>query len=126
MVLRQGAEPLEYLWSKDGQPLDVSTAASRILCISRAAMEDAGAYSCLVRNSDGQVESETASLVVDEPPQPPPPPVPTAVMDGTQTEQLQTGDETQTEQLGWAVGEGMQTEQADADEETQTLPPPIP
>lgn len=123
----QGAEPLEYQWFRNGEPLELPTAATRILCISRAALEDAGTYMCLLHNEDGTVESDAARLIVDEPsPLSPPPPLPAAVMDGTQTEQDLAGDSTQTEQLDWAVGDATQTEQAAADEETQTLPLPIP
>lgn len=61
-VSATGTAPIGYQWMKDGVVIDGATDAS--LTIDAAASGDAGAYSVVVSNPAGAVESQSVSLTV--------------------------------------------------------------
>jgi len=64
LVVSASGGGLAYQWKKDGNPIVGATGSS--YTISSAGLSDAGAYSCLVSNDCGSVESSTAVLVVNQ------------------------------------------------------------
>ncbi len=58
----EGAEPLSFQWSKDGQELPGETFSDFI--VDEAIVDDAGTYSVEVRNSAGSVTSDDAEVTV--------------------------------------------------------------
>jgi len=65
-VVATGAEPLAYQWSKDGADIDGATASA--LELADVSADDAGDYVVTVSNADGAVESDTATLEVQDSP----------------------------------------------------------
>ncbi|MBT3933678.1 MAG: T9SS type A sorting domain-containing protein [Bacteroidetes bacterium] len=56
-------ESLTYQWQKDG--VDIKYASLNNYQIAAGKIEDAGKYSCIVKNAWGQVESDKAELIVN-------------------------------------------------------------
>ncbi len=65
-VVATGVEPLAYQWSKDGADIDGATASA--LELADVSADDAGDYVVTVSNADGAVESDTATLEVQDSP----------------------------------------------------------
>ena len=65
-VVATGVEPLAYQWSKDGADIDGATANA--LELADVSADDAGDYVVTVSNADGAVESDTATLEVQDSP----------------------------------------------------------
>ena len=65
-VVATGVEPLVYQWSKDGADIDGATASA--LELADVSADDAGDYVVTVSNADGAVESDTATLEVQDSP----------------------------------------------------------
>ena len=65
-VVATGVEPLVYQWSKDGVDIDGATASA--LELADVSADDAGDYVVTVSNADGAVESDTATLEVQDSP----------------------------------------------------------
>jgi hypothetical protein len=65
-VSAQGAAPLAYQWRFNGVSLPSALAAS--LAVTNLDLDDAGAYSVVVRNSAGFIVSQDATLSVNLPP----------------------------------------------------------
>ena len=65
-VVATGVEPLAYQWSKDGSDIDGATANA--LELADVSADDAGDYVVTVSNADGAVESDTATLEVQDSP----------------------------------------------------------
>ena len=65
-VVATGVEPLVYQWSKDGVDIDGATASA--LELADVSLADAGDYVVTVSNADGAVESDTATLEVQDSP----------------------------------------------------------
>jgi len=65
-VVATGVEPLGYQWSKDGS--DIEGATSSALAMADVSADDAGDYRVVVSNADGAVESDTATLKVQDSP----------------------------------------------------------
>jgi len=65
-VVATGAEPLAYQWSKDGSAIDGATASA--LELADVSADEAGDYVVTVSNADGSVESDTATLEVQDSP----------------------------------------------------------
>ena len=65
-VVATGVEPLVYQWSKDGADIDGATASA--LKLADVSADDAGDYVVTVSNADGAVESDTATLEVQDSP----------------------------------------------------------
>jgi hypothetical protein len=65
-VVATGAEPLAYQWSKDGADIDGATSSA--LELADVLADDAGDYVVTVSNADGEVESDTATLEVQDSP----------------------------------------------------------
>ena len=65
-VVATGVEPLAYQWSKDGSDIDGATASA--LELADVSADDAGDYVVTVSNADGAVESDTATLEVQDSP----------------------------------------------------------
>lgn len=63
-----GGIPLSYQWKQNGVPLTNLTATASLLTLSSVTPADAGAYSVLVMNVDGAVESTNALLAVGQAP----------------------------------------------------------
>jgi hypothetical protein len=70
-ITATGMAPLTYTWLKNGQPIyddfRITGANLPTLSFSSFCKEDEGAYSCLVRNNLGSVQSNSASLTVNDP-----------------------------------------------------------
>ena len=70
-VRTDGTAPLAWQWRKDGVDLAdgprLSGTRGDVLTLSPALPEDAGDYSVLVSNPDGQNPSQVASLVLEDP-----------------------------------------------------------
>ena len=103
-VEASGSEPLSYQWRKDG--VNLGEATNTTYRISLALTNDAGAYTVLVSNEVGQVESIAAQLTVKVPERP------MAVLEGqvsdavrgtvlTGVEIVIGGVSTQTDDTGW-------------------------
>ncbi len=71
-VEANGVGPLSYQWKKDGADLSnggrISGADTATLTISSVQESDEGNYSCEVSNTYGSVESNAATLTVNDPP----------------------------------------------------------
>jgi len=65
-VVATGVEPLAYQWSMDGADIDGATASA--LELADVSTDDAGDYVVTVSNADGAVESDTATLEVQDSP----------------------------------------------------------
>ena len=65
-VVATGVEPLAYQWSKDGADIDGATASA--LELADVSADDAGDYVVTVSNAAGAVESDTATLEVQDSP----------------------------------------------------------
>ena len=65
-VVATGVEPLAYQWSKDGADIDGATANA--LELADVSADEAGDYVVTVSNADGAVESDTATLEVQDSP----------------------------------------------------------
>ncbi len=65
-VVATGTEPLAYQWSKDGADIDGATSSA--LELADVSADDAGDYVVTVSNADGSVESDTATLKVQDSP----------------------------------------------------------
>ena len=65
-VVATGVEPLAYQWSKDGAAIDGATASA--LELADVSADDASDYVVTVSNADGAVESDTATLEVQDSP----------------------------------------------------------
>ena len=65
-VVATGVEPLVYQWSKDGADIDGATGSA--LELADVSADDAGDYVVTVSNADGAVESDTATLEVQDSP----------------------------------------------------------
>jgi len=63
-VVADGSEPFSYQWQKDGN--DIPNASADELMLTSVTSGDAGVYSVLVSNSEGQVISDPAELTVQE------------------------------------------------------------
>src|SRR5690606_31557691 len=57
-----GAGPLDYTWSKDGEPLE-SPGGDRLV-LAEVDFEDAGTYRCVITDGLSVVETEPATLEV--------------------------------------------------------------
>ncbi|HJO54052.1 MAG TPA: DUF5689 domain-containing protein, partial [Verrucomicrobiota bacterium] len=65
-VVATGVEPLTYQWSKNGADIDGATGSA--LELADVSADDAGDYVVTVSNADGAVESDTATLEVQDSP----------------------------------------------------------
>ncbi len=65
-VVTTGVEPLTYQWSKNGADIDGATGSA--LELADVSADDAGDYVVTVSNADGAVESDTATLEVQDSP----------------------------------------------------------
>ncbi len=65
-VVATGVEPLTYQWSKNGAYIDGATGSA--LELADVSADDAGDYVVTVSNADGAVESDTATLEVQDSP----------------------------------------------------------
>ncbi len=65
-IVATGSEPLGDQWSKDGADIKGATAGS--LELADVSADDAGDYRVVVSNADGAVESDTATLKVQDSP----------------------------------------------------------
>ena len=65
-VVATGVEPLTYQWSKNGADIDGATGSA--LELADVSEDDAGDYVVTVSNADGAVESDTATLEVQDSP----------------------------------------------------------
>ena len=65
-----GSQPLDFLWFKDGEPLDqadvevVSSSSASFLSIEAVTPEHVGEYTCVVENDWGS-SHYTSSLMID-------------------------------------------------------------
>ena len=65
-IVATGVEPLTYQWSKNGADIDDATGSA--LELADVSADDAGDYVVTVSNADGAVESDTATLEVQDSP----------------------------------------------------------
>jgi len=65
-VAASGTAPLTYQWKKNGS--NIAGATSYSLTLNNVSSSDVGSYSCVVTNACGTVESQAATLTLDQPP----------------------------------------------------------